>query len=109
MRNTKNQKAKLMIRLIQYSRETVVVITLVFEQKVKQFLETERYNELMQRQELELAIASKTDRDKLLAMLAEQQIVLDEELHKIQREKETERFRLIEQLQEGKQYTYDGQ
>ncbi|VEN42043.1 unnamed protein product [Callosobruchus maculatus] len=76
------------------------------EQKVKQFLETERYNELMQRQELELAIASKTDRDKLLAMLAEQQIVLDEELHKIQREKETERFRLIEQLQEEENNTH---
>nr|CAH7727914.1 unnamed protein product [Callosobruchus chinensis] len=72
----------------------------VQEQKVKQFLEIERYNELMQRQELELANASKTDRDKLLAMLAEQQIVLDDKLNKIHQEKETERFKLIEQLQE---------
>nr|CAI5838670.1 unnamed protein product [Callosobruchus analis] len=70
------------------------------EQKLKQFLEIERYNELMQRQELELATASKTDRDKLLAMLAEQQIILDDKLNKIHQEKETERFRLIEQLQE---------
>ncbi|CAH1994128.1 unnamed protein product [Acanthoscelides obtectus] len=70
------------------------------QQKMKHFLEIERYNELMQRHELELANASKTDRDKLLAMLTEEQVILDEKLNKIHRQKETERFRLIERLQE---------
>ncbi|CAH1994126.1 unnamed protein product [Acanthoscelides obtectus] len=37
---------------------------------------------------------------KLLAMLTEEQVILDEKLNKIHRQKETERFRLIERLQE---------
>nr|CAI5838672.1 unnamed protein product [Callosobruchus analis] len=51
-------------------------------------------------QKLENKTDDKVDSVQLLAMLAEQQIILDDKLNKIHQEKETERFRLIEQLQE---------
>lgn len=41
---------------------------------------------------------------QLLALLTEQQHQFDVELNKIQLERETERFRLIEQLQEGNNF-----
>ncbi|KAJ8934740.1 hypothetical protein NQ318_022812 [Aromia moschata] len=71
------------------------------QQKMQEFLEIERYNELLQKQEIELANASKANRDKLLAALVAQQTQLDSELNRIQHQKECERFKLIEQLQEA--------
>lgn len=87
---------------------------------MKGFLEIERQNEIMQKQEIEMAQTSKQNREKvsfsnifgfilyvtesifkLLAVLSEQQLQFDFELNKIQQIKDTERFRLIEQLQEG--------
>ncbi|XP_049819054.1 E3 ubiquitin-protein ligase LRSAM1 isoform X3 [Aethina tumida] len=71
------------------------------QQKMQEFLEIERNNELMQRQELELANSNKVNREKLLADITLQQNKFDSELNRIHRLKETERFRLIEQLQEA--------
>ncbi|KAF2896781.1 hypothetical protein ILUMI_09399 [Ignelater luminosus] len=73
------------------------------EQKMQEFLEIERNNELLQRQEFELANAMKANREKLLTDLSEQQTKFDLELAKLQQIKDTERFRLIEQLQEVEQ------
>ncbi|XP_056639062.1 E3 ubiquitin-protein ligase LRSAM1-like isoform X1 [Diorhabda sublineata] len=70
------------------------------QQKMREYLEIERLNELMMRQELEYANTSKLNRDKLLEVIAKQQNVFDNELSKIHQEKEIERFRLLEQLQE---------
>ncbi|CAH1101966.1 unnamed protein product [Psylliodes chrysocephalus] len=71
------------------------------QQKMREFLEIERLNEMSIRQELEFASTSKVQRDKLLAVLTEQQNHFDSELSKLQQIKEIERFKLIEQLQEA--------
>ncbi|KAJ8919764.1 hypothetical protein NQ315_006293 [Exocentrus adspersus] len=71
------------------------------QQKVQEFLEIEKHNELLQKQEIELANASRANREKLLEALAAQQIHFDSELNKMQLRKESERFKLIEQLQEA--------
>ncbi|CAH1994127.1 unnamed protein product [Acanthoscelides obtectus] len=51
-------------------------------------------------QDSETKINDEVDLVQLLAMLTEEQVILDEKLNKIHRQKETERFRLIERLQE---------
>ncbi|XP_023020535.2 E3 ubiquitin-protein ligase LRSAM1 [Leptinotarsa decemlineata] len=71
------------------------------QQKVQEFLEIERYNEILRKQEEEFANASKIKREKLLAVLSKQSNQFDQELNKLQQSKEIERFRLIEQLQEA--------
>nr|XP_022912315.1 uncharacterized protein LOC111423303 [Onthophagus taurus] len=68
------------------------------EQKRFEFLEIERQNDLMQKQELELANAMKIDKKKLLEDITEQQNKLDHQLIKIHNEREIDRFRLMEQL-----------
>lgn len=68
------------------------------EQKLQEFLEIERNNELLQRQEIELANALKINRQKLLDDITQQQNKFDLELAKIHQEKDVERFKLIEQL-----------
>ncbi|KAF5288237.1 hypothetical protein FQA39_LY04005 [Lamprigera yunnana] len=73
------------------------------EQKLQDFLELERQNELHQRQEFELALAMKANRQKLLTDISEQQTKLDLQLAKVQQLKDTERFRLIEQLHQVEQ------
>ncbi|XP_044272440.1 E3 ubiquitin-protein ligase LRSAM1-like [Tribolium madens] len=73
------------------------------KQKLQDFLEMEKANELMQRQEFELASAQKINKEKLLADIAEQQNKLDSELLKLQQEKELERFHLIEKVLEAEQ------
>ncbi|KAK4877286.1 hypothetical protein RN001_009792 [Aquatica leii] len=73
------------------------------EQKLQDFLEIEKRNELHQRQEFELATAMKANREKLLTDISEQQLKFDLELAKVQQMKDTDRFRLIEQLQEVEQ------
>ncbi|XP_018574898.1 E3 ubiquitin-protein ligase LRSAM1-like isoform X2 [Anoplophora glabripennis] len=73
-----------------------------FEQrKAQEFLEIEKHNETLQSQQIELANASKANREKLLAALAAERTHFDSELNKIQQQKEIERFKLIEQLQEA--------
>lgn len=69
--------------------------------KMQEFLEIERNNELLQKQEVELASVHRVNREKLLASLTEQQSRFDTKLSKLHQEKECERFRLIEQLQEA--------
>ncbi|CAH1183755.1 unnamed protein product [Phaedon cochleariae] len=71
------------------------------QQKVKEFLEIERYNEFLKRQEFEYATTSKLKREQLLSDLKDQQNQFDQELGRIHQDKENERFRLIEQLQEA--------
>ncbi|XP_060519510.1 E3 ubiquitin-protein ligase LRSAM1-like isoform X2 [Cylas formicarius] len=66
-----------------------------------EFLEIERNNEFAQRREFEVAMANKADRDKLLTRIAEQQSELDDRLGRIRQDREVDRFRLIEQLQEA--------
>ncbi|KAF5273286.1 hypothetical protein FQR65_LT04708 [Abscondita terminalis] len=73
------------------------------EQKLQDFLEIEKQNELHQRQEFELATAMKVNREKLLTDISEQQLKFDLELAKVQQMKDTDRFRLIEQLHEVEQ------
>ncbi|XP_015834275.2 E3 ubiquitin-protein ligase LRSAM1 isoform X2 [Tribolium castaneum] len=73
------------------------------KQKLQDFLEMEKANELLQRQEFELANAQKIHKEKLLADIAEQQNKLDIELLKLQQEKEIERFHLIEKVLEAEQ------
>ncbi|CAG9854751.1 unnamed protein product [Phyllotreta striolata] len=73
----------------------------VQQKKIKEFLEIERRNEILTRQELEYANASKVQRDKLLAIITQQQDHIDNELYKLHQEKEFDRFKLIEQLQEA--------
>ncbi|CAG9763432.1 unnamed protein product [Ceutorhynchus assimilis] len=68
--------------------------------RVQEFLEIERSNEIMQKQEVELANVHKANREKLLASLSRQQSKFDLKLSQLQQEKENERFRLVEQLQE---------
>ncbi|XP_050311720.1 E3 ubiquitin-protein ligase LRSAM1-like isoform X2 [Anthonomus grandis grandis] len=68
--------------------------------RMQDFLEIERNNELLQKQELEMASVHKANRQKLLASITDEQCKFDSKLCEIQLEKETERFRLIEQLQE---------
>ncbi|KAK5642385.1 hypothetical protein RI129_008552 [Pyrocoelia pectoralis] len=70
------------------------------EQKLQDFLEIERQNELLQRQEFELAVAMKVNREKLLTDISHQQAKFDIKLAKVQQMKDSERFRLIEQLHE---------
>ncbi|GJQ76835.1 hypothetical protein Trydic_g15042 [Trypoxylus dichotomus] len=69
------------------------------EQKMREFLEIERQNELVQQKELELANALKVDRQKLLEDITKQQNKFDSDLAKIQEERDLERFKFIEQLQ----------
>ncbi|KAK9695945.1 Leucine rich repeat [Popillia japonica] len=69
------------------------------EQKMREFLEIEKQNELIQQKELEIANASRVDRQKLLDDITKQQSKLDSDLAKIQEEKDVERFKFIEQLQ----------
>ncbi|XP_044748828.1 E3 ubiquitin-protein ligase LRSAM1-like isoform X2 [Coccinella septempunctata] len=76
------------------------------QNKVRQFLEIEKLNELLQRQELELASAQKLNREKLLLDIAKEQDEFDSRLSKIQQVKEQEKFRLIEQLHEAEQNAY---
>ncbi|KAJ8967571.1 hypothetical protein NQ317_001783 [Molorchus minor] len=71
------------------------------QQRMQEFLEIERHNEVLHKQEFELANTSRANRDKLLAVLVEQQNQFESELTRIQQEKEIDRFRLIEQLQEA--------
>ncbi|XP_072379383.1 E3 ubiquitin-protein ligase LRSAM1-like isoform X1 [Diabrotica undecimpunctata] len=84
-------------------QEKIWELANIKQQKMKEFLEIEKLNEVMMRQELEYANTSKLNRDKLLAVLVQQQDIFDHELSKIHQEKEFERFRLIEQLQEVEQ------
>lgn len=70
------------------------------EQRLQDFLEIEKQNELLQRQEFEVAVAMKANREKLLTDISQQQAKLDSKLAKVQQLRDTERFQLIEQLQE---------
>ncbi|CAH0547478.1 unnamed protein product [Brassicogethes aeneus] len=70
------------------------------QQKMREFLEIERNNELMHRQEIELANTQKVNKEKLLAEIARDQNKFDLKLTKLNKLKEFERFRLIEQIQE---------
>ncbi|XP_066147793.1 E3 ubiquitin-protein ligase LRSAM1-like isoform X2 [Euwallacea fornicatus] len=72
--------------------------------KAQEFLEIEKNNELMQRQEIELANEHKANRQKLLATISQRQSKLDSALNRFQQGREAERFKLIEQLQEAENY-----
>ncbi|KAL3285366.1 hypothetical protein HHI36_019474 [Cryptolaemus montrouzieri] len=69
-------------------------------------MEIEKHNELLQRQELELACAQKLNREKLLKDIAQEQDEFDSRLLQLQHEKELDKFRLIEQLHEAEQNAY---
>ncbi|XP_025836992.1 E3 ubiquitin-protein ligase LRSAM1 isoform X1 [Agrilus planipennis] len=68
--------------------------------KMVEFLEIEKHRSILQRQEYDLAQSVKVEKERLLSDIAEQQNELDNKLLKLQQEREKERFRLIEQLQE---------
>lgn len=68
--------------------------------KTEEFLEIERQNMVQQQQELELALNSKMDREKLLSDITNQQNEFDMELSKLQQVKEIERNNLIKQIEE---------
>ncbi|XP_045461834.1 E3 ubiquitin-protein ligase LRSAM1-like isoform X1 [Harmonia axyridis] len=76
------------------------------QKKIRQFLEIEKHNDLLQRQELELANAQRLNREKLLHDIAKEQDEFDSKLYKIQQLKEQDKFRLIEQLHEAEQNAY---
>uniref|UniRef100_A0AAR5PZU9 RING-type domain-containing protein n=2 Tax=Dendroctonus ponderosae TaxID=77166 RepID=A0AAR5PZU9_DENPD len=57
-------------------------------------------NDLLLKQEFEMATVHKANKQQLLASISRQQSKLDFKLSQIQQERETDKFRLIEQLQE---------
>ncbi|XP_030753759.1 E3 ubiquitin-protein ligase LRSAM1-like isoform X2 [Sitophilus oryzae] len=69
--------------------------------KMQEFLEIEKNNALLQKQEIEFSNLHRANKEKLLSSIAAQQTKLDNKLSKIQQKKEYERFHLIEQLQEA--------
>ncbi|XP_066256421.1 E3 ubiquitin-protein ligase LRSAM1-like isoform X2 [Euwallacea similis] len=72
--------------------------------KAQEFLEIEKNNDLMQRQEIEMANVHKANRQKLLATISQRQSKFDSALNRFQQGREAERFRLIEHLQEAENY-----
>lgn len=69
--------------------------------KAQEFLEMERNNELLKQQEIEMANAHKLNKKQLLDQISLGQSNLDQKIGKFQLKRESERFRLIEQLQEA--------
>jgi E3 ubiquitin-protein ligase LRSAM1 len=63
----------------------------------------ERANELLQKQEFELANAQKISKNQLLADITRRQTRLDSKLVKLQQLKEVERFKLVEMVLEAEQ------
>ncbi|KAK9877237.1 hypothetical protein WA026_016981 [Henosepilachna vigintioctopunctata] len=76
------------------------------QNRTRQFLEIEKHNEILQRQELELATAQKVNREKLLQDIVQEQDEFDSRLAELQYVKEQDKFRLIEQLHEAEQNAY---
>lgn len=68
------------------------------QKKAQNFLEIERQNEIMQKQEFELALSQKKNREKLLEDITFNQNKFDQKLLKLQKNKELEKFQLIERL-----------
>ncbi|XP_063910580.1 E3 ubiquitin-protein ligase LRSAM1-like isoform X2 [Zophobas morio] len=73
------------------------------KQRLQDFLEMERANELLQKQEFELANAQKVNKEKLLADITHLQNKFDKQLLKVQQEKEIERFNLVEKVLQDEQ------
>jgi E3 ubiquitin-protein ligase LRSAM1 len=73
------------------------------KQRLQDFLEMERANELLQKQEFELANAQKISKNQLLADITRRQTRLDSKLVKLQQLKEVERFKLVEMVLEAEQ------
>lgn len=87
--------------------------------RAQEFLEMERTNELLKQQEIEMANAHKLNKKQvfgarfffllqlclvfvqLLDQISRGQSKIDREIGKFQQTRDAERFRLIEQLQEG--------
>ncbi|XP_048525342.1 E3 ubiquitin-protein ligase LRSAM1 isoform X3 [Dendroctonus ponderosae] len=74
-----------------------LVLKLKRMEKLKSIQEN---NDLLLKQEFEMATVHKANKQQLLASISRQQSKLDFKLSQIQQERETDKFRLIEQLQE---------